>query len=44
LGDIQNFFDEKSKMTIKIDTGIPFEYIFNEIETEEIKTNSKGNC
>jgi len=32
----ENFFDEKSRMAIKIDAGIPFECILNEIETEEI--------
>ncbi|MDA3787416.1 MAG: universal stress protein [Desulfobacula sp.] len=32
----ENFFDEKSKMAIKIDAGIPFECILKTIETEEI--------
>ena len=30
----ENFFDEKSMMSIKIDTGIPFESILNAVETE----------
>jgi len=30
----ENFFDEKSRMVIKIDTGIPFEAILEAIETE----------
>lgn len=32
----ENFFDEKSMMSIKIGTGIPFECILKEIETEDI--------
>ena len=32
----ENFFDEKSRMAIKIDSGIPFECILKTIETEEI--------
>ncbi|MBC2703185.1 universal stress protein [Desulfobacula sp.] len=32
----ENFFDEKSMMSIKVDTGIPFECILKEIETEDI--------
>jgi len=32
----ENFFDEISRMTIKIDRGIPFDVILKEIETEEI--------
>jgi nucleotide-binding universal stress UspA family protein len=30
----ENFFDEKSMMTIKIDLGIPFECILEAVETE----------
>ena len=32
----ENFFNEKSLMSIKIDTGIPFECILKAVETEEI--------
>ncbi|WP_022666405.1 universal stress protein [Desulfospira joergensenii] len=32
----EHFFDEKSRMSIKIDTGIPYECILNAIETEGI--------
>ena len=31
----ENFFDEKSMMSIKIDTGIPFECILKAVETED---------
>ncbi len=31
---MENFFDEKSMMSIKIDTGIPFECILNVAKTE----------
>ena len=32
----ENFFDEKSRMSIKIDVGIPFESILKAVETEDI--------
>lgn len=32
----QSFFDEKSRMTIKIDVGIPFEKILEAIESDNI--------
>jgi len=31
----ENFFDEKSMMSIKIDTGIPFESILKAVKTED---------
>ena len=33
---MDHFFDEKSKLTTKIDTGVPFECILQAIETEGI--------
>mgnify|MGYP002642551182 CR=1 FL=1 len=32
----ENFFDEKSRMSMKIDVGIPFESILKAVETEDI--------
>jgi len=32
----ENFFDEKSKMSMKIEIGVPFESIIKEAETEDI--------
>jgi len=32
----ENFFDEKSKITMKIDVGVPFESILKAVETEDI--------
>ncbi|MCD4721986.1 MAG: universal stress protein [Desulfobacula sp.] len=32
----ENFFNEKSMMSIKIDTGVPFESILKAVETENI--------
>ena len=39
----ENFFDEKSMMSIKIDVGIPSEYILEIIETENIDLVVMGN-
>lgn len=39
----ENFFDEKSKMSIKIDAGIPSECILEIIETENIDLVVMGN-
>mgnify|MGYP002640432660 CR=1 FL=1 len=32
----ENFFNEKSKMSMKIEIGVPFESIIKEVETEDI--------
>jgi len=32
----ENFFDEKSRMSLKIDSGVPFECILKAVETEDI--------